>query len=177
MLIAKIFVALLSVVTGLGVILSPQAVHSALFLTCNLLCVAVLYLLMSAQFLGAAQIVVYAGAIMVVFLFAVTVLAPEDELKTRWTDPYRLAALGIASLFGGALAGALTTARVTPAAANDFPGTIKAFAQNLFGKYVFAFESTVFVLLVALIGVVLLGYRRLRDLDRANLAGAEVSRD
>lgn len=166
MFVAQVVVALLAMASGLGVILSSQAVHSALFLTLNLLCVAVLYLTMSLQFLGAAQLVVYAGAIMVVFLFAVTVLAPEDEMKTRWSDPTRIAGLLVAALFGGALSAVLSTASVHPTASATFNGTLQHFAVNLFGKYVFAFENTAFILLVALIGVVLLGHRRLRGLDR-----------
>jgi NADH-quinone oxidoreductase subunit J len=166
MFVAQVVVALLAMASGLGVILSPQAVHSALFLTLNLLCVAVLYLTMSLQFLGAAQLVVYAGAIMVVFLFAVTVLAPEDEMKARWSDPTRIAGLLVAALFGGAISAVLSTASVHPAPPMAFNGTLQHFAINLFGKYVFAFENTAFILLVALIGVVLLGHRRLRGLDR-----------
>lgn len=167
MLIAKVILALLSVITGLGVILSPQAVNSALFLTCNLLCVAVFYLLMSAHFLGAAQLVIYAGAIMVVFLFAVTILAPEGEKAGKWNESTRLAGLIVASLLGGALVATMSVAPVaSPEMPPTFPSQLKVFAAQLFGKYVFAFESTAFILLVALIGIVLLGHRRLKDLDR-----------
>lgn len=162
----KVIVAVLAVLSGLGVILSAEAVHSALFLTCNLLCVAVLYLLMSLHFLGAAQLVVYAGAIMVVFLFAVTVLAPEEEIKAKWSDSYRLTGLLVASLFGGALIAVTRTANLDPFSPMANVGPVRDFAAALFGRFVFPFEGTAFVLLVALIGVVLLGHRRLRDLDR-----------
>ena len=165
-LIAKGIMAVLAVLSALGVVLSPQAVHSALFLTFNLLCVAVLYLLMSFHFLGAAQLLVYAGAIMVVFLFAVTVLAPEEELQAKLTDSYRLTGLVVASMLGGALVAVARTATLDPANPQTFAGGVGEFATQLFGKFVFAFEGTAFILLVALIGVVLLGYRRLRDLDR-----------
>ena len=100
---AKCIVAVLAFLSALGVAFSPQAVHSALCLTFNLLCVAVLYLLMSLHFLGAAQLLVYAGAIMVVFLFAVTVLAPEDEMLGKWNDSYRLTGIAVAALLGGCL--------------------------------------------------------------------------
>lgn len=165
-LVAKSIVALLAVLSGLGVVFSAQAVHSALYLTCNLLCVAVLYLLMSFHFLGAAQVLVYAGAIMVVFLFAVTVLAPEDEMKTKWTDSYRLTGVVVASMVGGTLMATTRVANLASSSAQACGGGLREFAVELFGKYVFAFEGTAFVLLVALIGVVLLGHRRLRDLDR-----------
>jgi NADH-quinone oxidoreductase subunit J len=162
---AKCIVALFALISGFGVALSPQAVHSALFLTCNLLCVAVLYLLMSLHFLGAAQLLVYAGAIMVVFLFAVTVLAPEDEMVGKWNDSYRITGVIVAAILGACLVLVNSTAVLHDVAAPDH-GTLRQFATDLFGKYVFPFEGTAFVLLVALIGVVLLGHRRLRDLDR-----------
>lgn len=162
---AKCVTALFALISGFGVALSRQAVHSALFLTCNLLCVAVLYLLMSLHFLGAAQLLVYAGAIMVVFLFAVTVLAPEDEMLGKWSDSYRLTGVVVAATLGACLVMANRTAVLQDLAAPDL-GSLRQFATDLFGKYVFPFEGTAFVLLVALIGVVLLGHRRLRDMDR-----------
>lgn len=166
MFIASVVVALVALASALGVILSPQAVHSALFLTCNLLCVAILYLLMSFHFLGAAQIVVYAGAIMVVFLFAVTVLAPEEEIKARLSDSHRLSGVLVAGLLGACLVAASWVAPLDLDTVGNYPAGLKEFANLLFGKFVFPFEGTAFVLLVALIGVVLLGHRRLKDLDR-----------
>ena len=139
MFIAKLVMAVLAVFSGLGVVLSPQTVHSALFLTCNLLCVAVIYLLMSFHFLGAAQLMVYAGAIMVVFLFAVTVLAPDEESKGKWADSYRLSGLLVASIFGATLAAVVSTANLGLAPASSPAGGLREFAVELFGKYVFAF--------------------------------------
>ncbi len=164
---AKCVVAVLALASALGVAFSRQAVHSALFLTCNLLCVAVLYLLMSLHFLGAAQLLVYAGAIMVVFLFAVTVLAPEDEMLGKWNDSYKLTGIAVAALLGACLVAVNSHAPLADlATTTSEQGSLKQFATDLFGKFVFPFEGTAFVLLVALIGVVLLGHRRLRDLDR-----------
>ena len=108
---------------------------------------------------------VYAGAIMVVFLFAVTVLAPEDEMLGKWNDSYRLTGLVVAGMLGGCLVAVNSKATLNDLAGPE-QGSLKQFATDLFGKYVFPFEGTAFVLLVALIGVVLLGHRRLRDLDR-----------
>jgi len=163
--LAKFVVAVLALFSAFGVAFSRQAVHSALCLTCNLLCVAVLYLLMSLHFLGAAQLLVYAGAIMVVFLFAVTVLAPEDEMLGKWNDSYRLTGIVVAAMLGACLVVVNSKASLADLAGPE-QGSLRQFATDLFGKYVFPFEGTAFVLLVALIGVVLLGHRRLRDLDR-----------
>lgn len=162
---AKCVVAVMALASAFGVVFSRQAVHSALFLTCNLLCVAVLYLLMSLHFLGAAQLLVYAGAIMVVFLFAVTILAPEDEMLGKWNDSYKLTGIAVAALLGACLVAVNSKAPLADLASAE-QGSLKQFATDLFGKFVFPFEGTAFVLLVALIGVVLLGHRRLRDLDR-----------
>src|SRR3954447_1437681 len=77
--------AVLAVVSGLMVVLQRNPIYSAVALVLNLGCVAVFYLLLNAEFLFAVQIIVYAGAIMVLFLFVITLLAPGKE-ETR-DDP------------------------------------------------------------------------------------------
>src|SRR6185312_6523409 len=71
--------AVLAVLAGFGVISLRGPVHSAICLTGNLVCLAVLYILLGAEFVGAVQVIVYAGAIMVLFLFVVTLLSPGRE--------------------------------------------------------------------------------------------------
>ena len=159
--IAIAILALIAVISAFGVILSRQAVHSALCLTGNLLTIAVIYLLMSFQFLGAAQLVIYAGAIMVVFLFAVTVLAPEEEMSLSLTEGTRLSGVLVGIVIGCCLLAAVVTGMAGHQTAMP-PNTAEQFATQLFGRFVLPFEGTAFVLLVALIGAVLLGHRRLR---------------
>src|SRR5437870_12457355 len=85
------FIAAIAVGSALGLILRPNAIHGALFLVVNLGSIAALYLMMGAEFLAAAQLIVYAGAIMVLFVFAIIVLIPGKE--EIGPDPHRRARL------------------------------------------------------------------------------------
>src|SRR5205085_7859256 len=96
-----ILVAALAVGSALGLVVKRNPIHGALFLVINLACVAVLYLSLGAEFLAAAQVIVYAGAIMVLFVFAIMVLIPgKEETGPDPRRPVRLLALpvGIALL-------------------------------------------------------------------------------
>src|ERR687891_743582 len=78
-LAAFVVVALLAVASALGLVLRKNPIHGALFLIVNLGCIAAFYLMLGAEFLAAAQVIVYAGAIMVLFVFAIMVLIPGKE--------------------------------------------------------------------------------------------------
>lgn len=101
---AFIILAILAIVGALGVVVARQPVHSALFLVANILSLAILYLLLSAEFLAVAQVIVYAGAIMVLFLFVVTLLTagkeegePKEQLEgQRWIAGVLAVGVGIA---------------------------------------------------------------------------------
>src|SRR5262249_59458661 len=71
-----VLVAVTAIGTALGLVIRPNPLHGALFLVANLFCVAVLYLMLRAEFLALAQVIVYAGAIMVLFIFAIMLLIP-----------------------------------------------------------------------------------------------------
>jgi len=143
---------------------SRNAVHSALFLLMNFGAIAVLYLLLQAPFLFAVQLIVYAGAIIVLFLFVVMLLGAErDEDETnpiRWQTPTALvmAILLIAEVVYVLISNPQTTvARVGNANVFAAPTDI---ARALFTTYLLPFEIASFVLLTALIGVVVLHQRR-----------------
>src|SRR5437764_4671351 len=89
--VAFFAIAAIAVASALGLILRPNAIHGALFLVVNLGSVAALYLTLGAEFLAAAQVIVYAGAIMVLFVFAIMVLIPGKE--ETGPDPRRGARL------------------------------------------------------------------------------------
>ena len=147
-----------------GVLLSRNPVHSALSLVLNLAALGVLFLLLHAEFLAVVEILVYAGAVMVLFLFVVTLLmagtkTPKEEHRFRLAYQFLLAGLFGLILFalvahvmvgGGGLTG------VASPNAGSF-GTIAAFGTALFTKYLLPFELTAVVLLVAVIGVIVLG--------------------
>lgn len=155
--------AVLAIVSGLMVVIQRNPIYSAVFLVLNLACVAVFYLLLNAEFLFVVQIIVYAGAIMVLFLFVITLLAPGKE-ETRDDPLVRLrlpaAVLGVimvAVLFGvlasnsiGGLAGKISYADL---------GTPTTVGQQLYTSFLFPFEITSVLLLIAIVGALVLARR------------------
>ena len=155
-------IAGIAVGSALGLVFKRNPIHAALFLVVNLGAVAVLYLTLGAEFLAVAQIAVYAGAIMVLFLFAIFVLIPAREETTP--DPrrsYRILALPVgAALLGvlGFVVAASVRAQAPPAPAA--PDGVEAIARLLFTDYLFPFEVTSVLLLAAMVGALLLSRRR-----------------
>ena len=153
-------VALLAVASGLGLVLRRNPIHGALFLVVNLGCVAVFYLTLGAEFLALAQVIIYAGAIMVLFVFAIMVLIPGRE--ETGPDPlrsWRLLALPLGGLLLAELALILGTRAPRPRPAT-VSGGVESIARLLFTDYLFAFEVTSVLLLAALVGVLALAKRK-----------------
>jgi len=160
-LAAFVLIALIAVGSALGLILKRNAIHGALFLVINLGSVAALYLTLGAEFLAAAQVIVYAGAIMVLFIFAIMVLIPgKEETGPDPRRPWRLIALPAGGLLlVQVLVIVLGTRGPTPVGA-PAPGGVEAIGRLLFGDYLFPFELTSVLLLAAMVGVLLLARRR-----------------
>lgn|SRR5574341_153069 len=160
--VAFFVLAVLAVGSALGLVLKRNAIHGALFLVGNLASVAALYLMLGAEFLAAAQVIVYAGAIMVLFVFAIMVLIPGKE--ETGPDPrraWRLVALPVAALLGLQLVVVVRALRGgAPAGAGAVPGSVEAIARLLFTRYLFPFELTSVLLLAAMVGVLVLARRR-----------------
>jgi NADH-quinone oxidoreductase subunit J len=160
-LVAFVVVALLAVGSALGLVLRKNPIHGALLLIVNLGCIAVFYLMLGAEFLAAAQVIVYAGAIMVLFVFAIMVLIPGKE--ETGPDPrrsLRLWALPVGGLLLlQILAWLLLTRRTAPAGPAP-AGGVEAIGRLLFTDYLFPFELTSVLLLAAMVGVLLLARRR-----------------
>lgn len=159
-------VAVLATLTAVGVIMVRDTVYSALLLVVHLLALAVLFLLLNAQLIAAVQVVVYGGAIMVLFLFVIMMLGLErGEGATEKLGRQRPLAL----LLGGAMAAlmgvVLSQAVVQPAAGalnlEEISNNTQAVGRLLFSDYLLAFEVTSILLLVAIIGAVVLAKRRL----------------
>ena len=159
-LVAFVIVASLAVASALGLVLKRNPIHGALFLVINLFCVAVFYLMLGAEFLAAAQVIVYAGAIMVLFLFAIFVLIPGKE--ETGPDPRRATRV-LAAPVGGVLFLLLIIMLSTrggpavPAGAVD--GGVATLGRLLFTDYLFPFELTSVLLLAAMVGVLVLARR------------------
>jgi NADH-quinone oxidoreductase subunit J len=156
-----LLVALIAVGSAVGLVLRRNPLHGALFLVVNLFCVAVFYLMLEAEFLAAAQVIIYAGAIMVLFLFAIMVLIPgREELGA---DPLRwqqLLAVPLALLLLVEVGFLLKTRLVPDAVPPAAPGGIQAVGRMLFTDYLFPFEVTSVLLLAALVGVLVLTRRK-----------------
>ncbi len=157
-----------AVLAALGMVLARNAVHGALLLVANLFCLAVFYMLQDAPFLGFVQIIVYTGAIMVLFLFVIMLVGVDSsDSLVETLRGQRLAAIvlgiGFAGLLvfpiGGVIEGT-TAAGLT--AAND-GGNIQAIARLLFTDYVLAFEIVSALLIIAAVGAMILGHRERVD--------------
>ena len=145
--------------SAVGLVVRPNPLHGALFLVANLFCVAVLYLMLQAEFLALAQVIVYAGAIMVLFVFAIMLLIPGRA--EPGADPLRRArrlALPVAGLLG--LMVVLVVARAGGPAPRAPAGGVATIGRLLFTDYLFPFEVTSVLLLAALIGALTLAKRR-----------------
>ncbi|MEO6867762.1 MAG: NADH-quinone oxidoreductase subunit J [Gaiellales bacterium] len=173
-----ILFSLMSIVGAIRVVTARDPFASALFLLLNFVGLGALYLMLDQPFVAIAQILVYAGAVVVLFLFVIAYLGDRRELMHR-TDraPYVLP-LGIAAVlvFGGLLVGIITrshfphTGGITKTAAGFDFGSPSAIGETFLTSYVFEFEVTSLVLLVAAIGGIVLGltgrarHERLRKL-------------
>jgi NADH-quinone oxidoreductase subunit J len=154
------------VLTGaLGVILAKNPVHSALMLVMTLFGIAVLFVQQEAHFLAAVQVIVYAGAIVVLFLFVIMLLG-VDKVESWERGPLsgqRYAAMAI-GLIGGAMvvllaARAVDLTETATAAAESGESNVVEVGRALFTDWVFAFELTGVLLVVAVIGAVVLARR------------------
>ncbi|HEV8648486.1 MAG TPA: NADH-quinone oxidoreductase subunit J [Actinomycetes bacterium] len=157
--------AVLSVVTAIGMVTSRKAVYSALLLVVNFFCLAGFYVLLQAQFLAAVQVIVYAGAIMVLFLFVLMLLGIGSQEVLSETIPGQrviagvLGVLLLAAVVVAVLNGGLSGGAGDLTAANQ-GGNTQAVGRLLFTRYVFAFEATGILLVVAAVGALVLGKRR-----------------
>ncbi|MGC1194775.1 MAG: NADH-quinone oxidoreductase subunit J, partial [Candidatus Dormiibacterota bacterium] len=165
--------AVLAFLGAVGVVTSRRTIYSALSLVANMVALAVLFLLLDAQFLAAVQIIVYAGAVMVLFVFIIALLAPGVEERLR---PLELRVLvgGIAAIAFTVVIGRLALNGITVNAAGQFHGGLGPFSpqavnihgqvqtlgEQLFTTFLLPFEVTSLLLLVAAVGAVYLSRHR-----------------
>jgi NADH-quinone oxidoreductase subunit J len=160
-LIIFFLLAALAVLGAVSLILQRHPIHSALSLIVVMVAIAGLYLLMGAEFVAAVQIIVYGGAIMVLFIFVIMLLNAGEEERTDFS---KLAKFGGLPL-GLALTGLLAAAMVRHGSAIPNPETPGALAStrsissSLFTTFVYPFELTSFLILVAIMGALVLAQR------------------
>jgi NADH-quinone oxidoreductase subunit J len=161
-------VAAWEIVTAAGVVAFRKPIYNALSLVANMLGLAVLFLMLNAQFLFAAQVIVYAGAVMVLFVFIIALMNPESDVAlprrgTEWiygaVFGVIFAALLVALLFNRGLSGRPGT--LTPEAIAAV-GNVQTVGIALYTKFLFPVEVTSLLLLIAAVGAVYLAMRRIR---------------
>jgi len=164
-LIFSVF-AVVSVGAALLMVLQRNAMYSALFLVLIFFCLAVFYILLGAYFLAVVQVVVYAGAIMVLVLFVLMLLNLKSESGRKLGIVKPLVALGV---------GLSVVATVFPAVVAQFKdlslmtlqenmwrseGGVKAIGQEIYGRYLVQFELSSLVLLIGIVGAIMLSKRK-----------------
>ena len=163
--VAFVILAVLVVGSAAGLLLRRNPIHGALFLVVNLGSVARLFLTLRAEFLAAAQVIVYAGAIAVLFVFAIMVLIPGKE--ETGPDPLRgqrWMAVPLVGVFLVLVALVLRSAVLRGSGPDvAVPGGVQALGRLLFTDYLFPFEVTSVLLLVAIVGVMALAKRKVES--------------
>src|SRR4051812_29040876 len=133
----------LAIVSALGVVLSANPFHSALSLIGNLVALAAMYLLLQSDFLAAAQVIVYAGAVMIMFLFVIAYLGGRatEPMTARpwWTLAAAVAAIAVVAELGFAIK---EQTFGDGAQVSDLFGAPQAIAASFLGRYVLTFEAT-----------------------------------
>ena len=177
-----VITAVVALATGLCVVVLRNAVHAALMLVINFFAIAVLYAALEAQFLAVVQIIVYAGAIMVLFLFVLMLLGITSE--TRFTERVRgqrtasvlLGAALLVVLVGAGAGPFLGNDAVCPAEAGtgnvctglsepNTEGNVAGVGRLLFTNYMWPFEVTSALLVISALGAMVLGKRHSSDED------------
>src|SRR4051794_36551741 len=148
---------------ALGMVFSRNAVHSALWLVTTMLCLGVFYLVQSAPFLGAVQIIVYTGAIMILFLFVLMLVGRDSSDSVVETlRGQRVAAtvlgIGFAGLVGAGIARATMHLQVKGLGVRGGDGNIAGISGLLFTRYLLAFEVTSALLITAAVGAMVLAH-------------------
>ena len=155
--------AAVAVAGAVSLILQREPIHSALSLIAVMVAIAGLYLLQGAEFVAAVQIIVYGGAIMVLFVFVIMLLNAGEEERTNVSRMARLVGvpLGIAFLVEVAYGIGRATAHLGPAVAEAV--STRDLSTLLFRDYVFPFELTSILILIALLGALVLARREDSD--------------
>jgi NADH-quinone oxidoreductase subunit J len=151
--------AAMAVAGALSLILQRHPIHSALSLIVVMVALAGLYLLQGAEFVAAVQIIVYAGAIMVLFIFVIMLLNAGEEERTNMSRLARMAGVPLAVAFLAEVAYSIARATAHLGSAPPQSVSTRDLSSLLFRDYVFPFELTSFLILIALLGALVLARR------------------
>src|SRR3984893_15880124 len=161
-LIVFFALAAMCVIGAVSLILQRHPIHSALSLIVVMVALAGLYLLMGAEFVAAVQIIVYGGAIMVLFVFVIMLLNAGLEQRTNVSKLAGFPGIPLAVALTGLLAAAVARSEGAGQAGphTGLPAPTKALANLLFQGFVYPFELTSFLILVAILGAIVLAAPR-----------------
>jgi len=165
-LLAFLILAVIAVGTAIGMLASHHAVYAALFLILNFSTVAVLYLMLDAPFIALSQVTVYAGAIMVLFLFVIMLLGAEQlPGEFKWKNLLPAIILGVLLLAETfyLLFQKITLGKPLDAASGEALANPSTMANLLFKNYLLPFEVTSILLLVAMVGAIVLTKQEKRN--------------
>lgn len=154
----------LTIALAIKVVQSNNPVHSVLYLIGTFFTIAGHYLLLNAQFLAAVHVIVYAGAIMVLFLYVIMMLNLNKESEPHKPVWIKFAAVIAGGMLLVTLIGALRAGQPLPAATNVNPqiGTVETLGHALFNEFLIPFEVSSILFLTAMVGAVMLGKREIK---------------
>jgi NADH-quinone oxidoreductase subunit J len=153
------FLSFLAILSALMVVFSRNPVHSVLYLVITFFSVGGHYLLLSAEFLFAVHVIVYAGAIMVLFLYVIMLLNLNEDTEPQKKSIYKFAAIISGGLMMLVMVAALKGADAAhmPLGGNAEIGLVKNLGKMLFTEFLLPFEVVSMLLLAAMVGAVMLG--------------------
>lgn len=176
----------LAVLAALGMLFAKKPVHSALLLAWVMITLAIFYIASDALFLGIVQVVVYTGAVMMLFLFILMLVGVDssdsmvENIKGQRSSAI-LAGLGVAGLLLSLIARAVAPQQAAGLSSANASGNVQGLANELFTQYVFAFEVVSALLITAALGAMVLGHsqkprvrNRQRDLSIARFRGESI---
>ena len=160
--------ATIMVISSLMVIFRKNPVHSALFLVVTFFCLGGVYLLLNAQFIAAVQVIVYAGAIMVLFLFVIMLLNLDREVVSRGGHGLQKFSALVLSIVLAVSLVSIMTARILTGGKGAYSlekvnaiGNSEVIGKLLFTDFLLPFEITSILLLAAIIGAIILAKKKL----------------
>jgi NADH-quinone oxidoreductase subunit J len=154
--------AAVAVLGAVSLILQRHPIHSALSLIVVMVALAGLYLLLGAEFVAAVQIIVYGGAIMVLFVFVIMLLNAGEEERTNFSKLATYAGIPLALATAGLIAAAIVRSSSGSLSTAETSGTLtstRTLSMLLFTDFVYPFELTSFLILVAILGAIVLAQR------------------
>lgn len=157
------FLSFLAVMSAIMVVLSKNPVHSVLYLIITFFCIAGHYVLLNAQFLAAVHVIVYAGAIMVLFLYVIMLLNLNEETEPHKSNILKITATICSGLLLVILVGSLRgTESLIQGSGSESIGLVKNLGKVMFSEFLLPFEVTSILLLAAMVGAVMLGKQESR---------------